>query len=78
MTREKLMSIYKNAVESICREYNDDLNIGFDKLVSSVKGHFGLTYAAGGEKLVYDEYKGVPDGFDYSGFMSDYIKFIAH
>lgn len=54
----------------------DDESVCCDKLISSVRGHFGETYTDGTGEHVFEEYPGIPEGFDWDTAYSDYKELV--
>lgn len=78
MNRGKFETKYIDAVVGI---YNaggkvDDTSVCVDKLISSVKGHFGETFKDGTGEHVFDVYEGIPEDFDWDGAYADYQEMI--
>jgi len=74
MNREKFAEKYDNVIMGIYHEGGkvDDTSVCVDKLVSSVKGHFGETYTDGAGTHVFETYPGIPTNFDWDGCYEDY------
>ena len=54
----------------------DDTSVCRDKLISSVRGHFGETYTDGTGEHVFEEYPGIPEDFAWDGAYSDYKELV--
>lgn len=67
---EVIMSI-KGASPTPC-----DRDEATDKLISSVRGHFGETYTDGSGTHVFDVYPGIPEDFDWDQAYADYKELI--
>lgn len=78
MTREKIIEKYNDAIIGIyaAGDKQDDTSVCADKLISSIRGHFGEAYTDGAGEHVFDVYPGIPEGFDWDGAYEDYKELI--
>jgi hypothetical protein len=54
----------------------DDTSVCCDKLISSIRGHFGETYKDGTGEHVFEEYPGIPEDFNWGQAYADYKELI--
>lgn len=72
MTKKFLMEKYKAVIKAIAIANNEDLDVAFAMLISSVKNHYGIKYTNGeGKRILFDRYEGIPAGFNYDDFIND-------
>lgn len=78
MTRKEMKEKYAAALASIqaATPEVEDTDEALDKLISSIKGHFGETYTDSTGTHVYDIYPGIPDGFNWNQAYADYKELI--
>lgn len=75
-TKKEFEKKYREVIFKIATANGVDVSVGSDMLVSSIKGYAGMTYVAAGERLLYDQYDGIPEKFDYAGALSDWFSVI--
>ncbi len=67
---------YREVIFTITKANDVDLSVGYNMLISSIKGYAGMTYMGGGERKLYDEYAGIPENFNYSECLSDWFSLV--
>jgi len=72
MTKKFLIEKYKATIKAIAIANNEDLDVAYAMLLSSVKNHYGIKYTNGeGQRILFDKYDGIPAEFPYDEFMID-------
>lgn len=74
MTRKEFEEKYAPVINGI-REATpeiEDMDEATDKLISSIRGHFGEAYKDGAGEHAYDIYPGIPEDFDWDQARADY------
>lgn len=80
MTKQKFKEKYYYVIAKMYAaggKTDMDDGITCDKLISSVRGHFGETYKNATGVHKFDIYPGIPEDFDWEGAYEDYKKLIA-
>lgn len=74
MKRNEFIEKHNDAIVGIyvAGDKKDDEGVCCDKLISSIRGHFGETYRDGTGEHVFDIYPGIPEGFDWDQARADY------
>jgi hypothetical protein len=54
----------------------DDTGVCADKLICSIRGHFGETYTDGAGTHVFEQYPGIPEDFNWEEAYEDYKTFV--
>lgn len=67
---------YREVIFAVATDNDVDLSVGSDMLVSSIKGHAGMTYKTNEGRVLYDEYPGIPENFNYRECLSDWFSVV--
>ncbi|MDD4564758.1 MAG: hypothetical protein PHE79_04705 [Eubacteriales bacterium] len=78
MSRNEFKDKYYNVILGIyaANGKQDDTSVCTDKLISSIRGHFGESYKDGAGEHVFEEYPGIPKDFDWDAAYKDYKELI--
>lgn len=78
MTRKEFKEKYAEVIKAIqaATPEIDDRDEATDKLISSIRGHFGEAYTDGTGTHVFETYPGIPEGFDWDQAYADYKELI--
>lgn len=67
---------YREVIFAVAVANHVDVSVGSDMLVSSIKGHAGMTYGTSEGRQLYDEYDGIPENFNYRECLSDWFSVV--
>lgn len=75
-TRKEFDRKYRAVIYAVASANDVDLSVGSDMLVSSIKCHAGMTYKTNEGRILYDEYLGIPENFNYRECLSDWFSVV--
>lgn len=78
MNRKEFIEKHNDAIIGIFEAggKQDDESVCCDKLISSIRGHFGETFTDGTGEHTFETYPGIPENFDWDQAYADYKELI--